>query len=204
VTPHSGHDLILATRNRGKVGELITLLAGIDVQVHSLLERSDISEVVEDGETFEQNAVKKAVEIFRQTGMPALADDSGLEVDALGLQPGVYSARYAGEHVSYEENNRKLLAELSGVPEGERIARFRCVVAFVGDGYRKVTEGICPGRIGLSLRGTNGFGYDPLFVPAGYSQTFAELPLEIKNTISHRGLALRRMIPHLREYFSAL
>jgi XTP/dITP diphosphohydrolase len=146
---------------------------------------------VEDGDTFEANAVKKAVEIARATGCWALADDSGLEVDALGGAPGVYSARYAGEPCSNEANNEKLLRELAG--RENRAARFRCVIALSDpEGNARTVDGDCRGSIAHRERGTGGFGYDPLFVPDGYNETYAELSPEVKHSISHRGRALRK------------
>ena len=145
---------------------------------------------MEDAETFEGNALKKARELCAASGLWTLADDSGLEVAALNNAPGVYSARYAGEPCSYPANNAKLLRELAGVTE--RRARFRCVIALCApDGREWTVEGSCPGHIIHELRGVNGFGYDPLFVPDGYEQTFAELDGTVKNRISHRGAALK-------------
>jgi XTP/dITP diphosphohydrolase len=148
-------------------------------------------DVIEDADTFAGNALKKARELCRASGLWTLADDSGLEVETLGNAPGVYSARYAGEPCSYPANNAKLLRELAGVTD--RRARFRCVIALCApDGRAWTVEGHCPGRIIHETRGENGFGYDPLFVPDGYEKTFAELDGAIKNSLSHRGLALRR------------
>jgi len=148
-------------------------------------------EVVEDAVTFEGNALKKARELCRASKLWTMADDSGLEVCALDNAPGVYSARYAGEPCSYPANNAKLLRELQGVED--RRARFRCAIALCApDGREWTVDGCCPGRIIHESRGANGFGYDPLFVPDGYGQTFAELDGATKNAISHRGAALRR------------
>ncbi len=184
--------LLVATRNRHKLEEIrqIFALPGLDLlaadEVPGLPE-----DVVEDAETFEGNALKKARELCVASGLWTLADDSGLEVVALGNAPGVYSARYAGEPCSYPANNAKLLREMADV--ADRRARFRCVIALCApDGREWTVEGRCPGRIIGESRGANGFGYDPLFVPDGYSQTFAELDGATKNSISHRGLALRQ------------
>jgi|ERR1051326_2182592 XTP/dITP diphosphohydrolase len=193
--------LILATGNPGKVIEIKTILRDLPVQIKSLADFPPLPEVVEDGATLEHNALKKAREIFQALHLPALADDSGLEVYALGMKPGVYSARYAGEHVSYADNNRKLLAEMRGIPSGQRRARFRCVIAFIADNAEKVTEGVCEGTITREPRGSGGFGYDPLFVPDGYRETFGELPIETKNQLSHRSKALILMRETLRKYF---
>jgi len=182
--------LLVATRNRHKLDEIrqIFALPGLELlaadEVPGLPE-----EVVEDAETFEGNALKKARELCAASGLWTLADDSGLEVAALGNAPGVYSARYAGEPCSYPANNAKLLCELKGV--ADRRARFRCAIALCApDGREWTVEGHCPGRIIGEERGANGFGYDPLFVPDGYGQTFAELDGAVKNRISHRGIAL--------------
>lgn len=192
--------VILATRNPGKVEEIRSILSGLPLQIKSLLELPHVPEVVEDGETLEENALKKAREVSERLHLPAIADDSGLEVYSLGMKPGVHSARYAGEGVTYAENNRKLLRELSGLSPEQRKARFRCVAAFVGKDIIKTAVGVCPGRIADEARGEGGFGYDPLFIPDGYDQTFAQLPAEIKNRISHRAHAFELMKVILRDY----
>jgi len=192
--------IILATRNPGKVREIEAILHGLNIKLISLAKVPDMPEVVEDGATLEENALKKAAQIFEASSIPALADDSGLEVFALDMQPGVYSARYAGENVSYDQNNKKLLTVLKGVPTIQRSARFRCVAAFVDASTQKTTEGICRGSIIHELRGTGGFGYDPLLAPEGFTQTFAELPASIKNSMSHRAQAFTSMKDFLREY----
>jgi len=183
--------LIIATRNAHKLEEIRAIFDFQGLEVLSAFDFPELPDVEEDRDTFEGNAIKKAVEIARATRCWALADDSGLEVDALGGAPGVYSARYAGEPCSYEANNEKLLRELSG--KEDRSARFRTVVALSDPGGSTQTvEGECCGVIIKELRGTNGFGYDPLFIPDGYSETFAELDAETKNRISHRARALRK------------
>jgi XTP/dITP diphosphohydrolase len=158
-------------------------------------------EVDEDRDTFAGNARKKATEIAAVAGVACLADDSGLEVDALGGRPGVHSARYAGEGASDARNNEKLLAELREVPDAERTARFRCSIVVVEADGRELAavDGACEGHIGRELRGTHGFGYDPLFIPAGYDQTMAELGPETKNEISHRAKAAAKLVPLLQE-----
>ncbi len=191
------NQLILATRNKGKLKEISALLAGLPFEIHTVLEFPNIPEVVEDGETLEANALKKAREVFAASNITTIADDSGIEVYSLGMMPGVISARYAGENVSYADNNKKLLRELQHVQIENRKARFRCVVAYISATEEKLFEGICEGRIIEELRGSNGFGYDPLFVPDGFPETFAELSLDIKNTISHRGKALKLLKKHL-------
>ena len=193
--------LILATRNPGKVKEIRAILHSLPIEIISLLDTVDLPEVAEDGTTLESNALKKAGEIFHATGIPSLADDSGLEVYALGMRPGVVSARYAGEHVTYEANNQKLLHEMKDLSQDRREARFRSVIAFVAHDVEKISEGICSGTIIAETRGRGGFGYDPLFVPDGYDKTFAELSLEVKNRISHRAKALQTMKFVLEDYF---
>ncbi len=181
--------LVLATRNLHKVEELQALLGPGNVEIVPASAFPDVPDVVEDGDTFEANAIKKAVTLARATGLPALADDSGLEVDALKGAPGVRSARYAGEPVSHDANNRKLLEALRD--EKNRTARFRCVLALAEpSGEVRTVEGVCEGHIAGACRGTGGFGYDPLFIPDGYRETFAELSPMEKNLLSHRGRAV--------------
>ncbi|WP_027716976.1 XTP/dITP diphosphatase [Desulfovirgula thermocuniculi] len=183
--------LVLATRNRGKIKELSALLAPLGYEVVSLEDFPGVPEVPEDGATFAENAVKKAVAVARHTGHLALADDSGLEVDYLGGAPGVLSARFAGEHGNDRANNEKLLALLAGVPPEKRTARFRCVVAVATPaGEVWTAEGSCEGVIADTPRGEGGFGYDPLFYVPELGKTFAELDPEVKNRLSHRARAL--------------
>ncbi|MDX1636883.1 MAG: RdgB/HAM1 family non-canonical purine NTP pyrophosphatase [Balneolaceae bacterium] len=185
--------LILASRNKHKIEELRQTLADLDVMLVSALDFDELGEVAEDKLTLSGNALKKARYAFERTGLPALADDTGLEVDALDGRPGVFSARYAGEDATYEENTDKLLAELAEVDEIDRLAQFRTVVAFVDEnGEEHLFEGICRGKILRERRGSKGFGYDPVFQPEGFDQTFAELDSEQKNRISHRGRAIRK------------
>lgn len=195
--------LLLATRNKGKVEEIKALLADLGVEVVSLDAYPDLPEIPEEGETFTENAVFKAGEVCRLTGEITLADDSGLEVDALDGKPGVHSARFAGEPKNDEANNTKLIALLEEVPPAERTARFRCVMALVTpNGDVRTAEGTCEGVIILEPRGENGFGYDPLFYVPKYDKTFAELPMEVKNRISHRGRALAKVKELVREVLS--
>ncbi len=185
-------EIILASRNPGKAEELRSLLSGLPVEVRGLDEFPGVGEVEEDGETFRDNAVKKALHAARITGLPALADDSGLEVDALGGAPGVRSARYAGDGADDRANNDKLLEALRDVPEAERGAGFRCVIALAWpDGPVETVEGDCRGIIAASPRGSGGFGYDPLFYYPPLKKTFGQLPPEEKHRVSHRGKALR-------------
>jgi XTP/dITP diphosphohydrolase len=200
--------LVIATRNEKKRLELERLLAlGPSIQVRSLA-GLDAPAVVEDGETFADNARKKAREVAGATGLMTLADDSGLEVDALGGAPGVWSARFAGEGSSDDENNRLLLERLSSVAPEQRTARFRCVLAFADLegplGERIHCEsGTCEGRIALAPEGEGGFGYDPLFVPSGYDRTLAVLGREVKDRISHRAAAIRAMQGFVERYLEA-
>ncbi|MCK4259299.1 MAG: XTP/dITP diphosphatase [Halanaerobiales bacterium] len=193
--------LVLATRNSHKVEELKELLKEEDIQVLSLKEFTDIPEVVEDGETFQENALKKAREICKVTKLPTLADDSGLVVDLLNGAPGVYSARFAGSDATDADNNHKLLELLKDHPDlKERTARFKSVIAYVlPDGQETVVEGSCEGFILTEAKGESGFGYDPLFYVAEYGVTFAQLPMEIKNQISHRGRAFRLIVEEIRK-----
>ena len=187
-------ELVLATRNRHKAGELIALLAGMGIAIRTLDEFSDVPEVIEDGDTCEANAIKKARVIAEFTGLPAIADDTGLEVDALGGQPGIYAARYAGEDATYADNCRKLLQELAGVPRERRAARFLTVVAIAlpSDGVR-VAQGTLDGVIAEEASGTLGFGYDPVFLIPELGKTLAQLSSEEKNKISHRAKAFTKM-----------
>jgi XTP/dITP diphosphohydrolase len=183
--------LLIATRNRHKLDEIRAIFRVKGLELASAADFPQAPEVVEDGDTFEANAVKKAVALARATGLWTLADDSGLEVDALGGAPGVISARYAGEPVDPAANNRKLLLALSG--RSDRRARFRCAIALASpSGTARTVLGDCEGAIALGPRGDGGFGYDPLFVPAGHQETFAEMDAGRKNLISHRGRALEK------------
>ena len=193
-------ELVLATRNRHKVDELVALLGDLGITIHTLDEFPDAPDVVEDGHTCEANAVKKARAIAEFTGLPAVADDTGLEVDALGGRPGVYAARYAGEDATYDDNCRKLLRELMGVPHEKRTARFLTVaaIALPSDGVR-VAQGILDGMIAEEARGTLGFGYDPVFLIPELGKTLAQLSAGQKNLISHRAKAFTLAKDLLRE-----
>ena len=183
--------LVIATRNAHKLKEIESIFNFQELEVSSAFDFPDIPDVVEDGDTLEANAIKKAVEIARATGCWSMADDSGLEVAALNGEPGVYSARYAGEECSATANNAKLLKELVG--KADRSARFRTVIALSDpEGNVQTVDGECLGVIIDERRGTNGFGYDPVFIPNGYSETFAEMDSSVKNTISHRARALQK------------
>lgn len=187
-------ELVLATHNRNKVIELVALLGDLGITIRTLDEFPDAPNVVEDGDTCEANAVKKARAIAESTGLPAVADDTGLEVDALGGRPGVHAARYAGEDATYEDNCRKLLRELTGVPLEQRTARFLTVaaIALPSDGIR-VAQGTLEGVIAEEASGTLGFGYDPVFLIPELGKTLAQLPADQKNTISHRAKAFAKV-----------
>jgi len=185
--------IVLATRNKHKILEIKTILANLPITILTLDDVQGIPELREDGATFQDNSHQKAREVYAYTKVPALADDSGLEVFYLNGRPGVISARYAGEGATDEKNNRKLLAEMLGVPPRRRRAQFRAVITLVGGNSVEAAEGICPGMLAESPRGTNGFGYDPIFIPDGFSRTYAELTAEEKNKISHRAKALAKM-----------
>ena len=184
--------LVLATRNQGKVREIGEMLIDQNgIELLSLRNYPDAPDVVEDGETYEENALKKASALAKHTGYLTIADDSGLEVDALDGAPGVHSARYAGEHATDQDRIAKLLGAVQDVPDGRRSGRFVCAVAIAKPlGQVRVVRGVCEGQLIRVPRGESGFGYDPIFVPVGYDKTFAELGDEVKNQISHRAQAL--------------
>lgn len=191
--------ILLATQNQGKVKELRKLLGDLPFSILSLADFPEIGEIEENGETFAENASIKARTAAKVTGLLSLADDSGLEVDALNGAPGVHSARFSGEPKDDARNNVKLLGLLEAVPQTQRQARFKSVIAIVTpQGQEYLTEGVCEGVIALEPRGEDGFGYDPLFYLPEYGKTFAELGLEEKNKISHRGKALRKAIDVLK------
>jgi XTP/dITP diphosphohydrolase len=185
-------ELVVATRNRGKLLEIQAVLNGIVDTVRCAADFAGFPETIENGLTFQENALKKAREAMMFTGLPALADDSGLVVEALNGRPGVYSARFAGEGAADSDNNLRLLKELDGIPTGQRQAAFVCVLAFVTpDGCEQVFSGRVGGRVLTAERGDGGFGYDPLFLVDGFGRTMAELNVQEKNSISHRGQALQ-------------
>lgn len=186
--------LILATKNNNKVIELSEMLRELNIQLFSLFDFPEIGEIVEDGLTFEENAIKKAKGVHDVTGGWVLADDSGLVVAALDCAPGIYSARYSGKEKDYAANNSKLLADMKGVPDDKRGAAFVCVMALLGPKNEKyIVEGRLEGLIARELKGANGFGYDPLFWLPGLGRMLAELSVEEKNKISHRSKALTKI-----------
>lgn len=196
--------IVLATRNKHKVEEIKEIIKlYLDTELYSKLEVlsasdfSGISDMEENGDTFEENALKKAREVYRYTGLPAIADDSGIEVDFLNGEPGVLSARYAGKGATDEQNNTKLLKLLEDVPIEKRSARFKCVIAYVDGEVEKTFDGMVKGKVIFQPRGKGGFGYDPLFVPDGFDLTYAEMPKDLKNRISHRSKAVEKFVKFL-------
>jgi XTP/dITP diphosphohydrolase len=194
-------EIVVATTNQGKIAEITLALAQLPVKVLSLRELGDFPEAVENGDNFLANAQMKAEHYAKYTGKACLADDSGLEVDALNGAPGIYSARFAGKEANDESNNRKLLVQLANVEYEKRTGRFRCVLALVDvNGTCITTDGVCEGVIGKELRGSDGFGYDPLFYVPELKKTMAQCTKVEKNSISHRGHALKSMAIKLEEY----
>jgi len=210
VTPRAGMTgparIVLATRNPGKLAELRRILAaaGVSAAVTDLGDAPGMPEVAETGRTFEENALLKARAVAAFTGLPAVADDSGLCVDALNGMPGVLSARWSGRHGDDEANLRLVLGQIADVPAGERGAHFTCVAALVlPSGEERVTEGTVYGQLTGAPRGGNGFGYDPIFVPHGFELTTAQMSAGEKDKISHRGQALRALAPLIAELLGA-
>lgn len=196
--------VLLATNNPHKVNEIKSVLENIpQIGFYSLSDFGISLEVVEDGKTLEENALIKAKAVYEILNIPTLSDDTGLFVDFLNGEPGVYSARYAGENATYEDNCIKLLANLNNVHDNKRAAQFESVICFyVNAAEYYFFKGICSGKIIKEKRGRNGFGYDPVFVPDGMNKTFAELPDDQKNDISHRGIALKKFKSFSDSYFS--
>jgi len=193
--------LLVATRNKHKLKELAAMLGDLPLELVSTADMPHLPGVVEDGATIRDNAVKKAVQTAKMTRKLTVADDTGLEVDALRGEPGVRSARFAGEEATYHENNKKLLQLLKDVPYEKRSARFRCCVAVADEnGLYDCVEGICNGTIIEAERGGGGFGYDPLFLADGQTKTFAEISPEVKNRISHRAKAMQKTWAVLSRY----
>ena len=191
--------VIFATGNEGKMKEIREMLGDLDIELLSLKDAGIKADIVEDGKTFEENAEIKAKAICQLTGEIVLADDSGLEIDYLNKEPGIYSARYMGEDTSYRIKNASLIERLEGVPDEQRTARFVCAIAAAfPDGTMKTVRAAMEGRIGYEEKGENGFGYDPIFYLPEYGCTSAELSMEEKNKISHRGKALRLIKDELR------
>jgi XTP/dITP diphosphohydrolase len=201
----TGVELVLATGNKHKLKEFQAFLSGAAIRIVSLEAYPGCPAAVEDGETFVDNALKKARTVAAYTGRMAMADDSGLEVDCLGGAPGVWSARYAGPGSTDEDNNRRLLRELAGVPDAGRQAQFRCVIAVVDPAGAELTvAGGCRGRIVHAPRGTRGFGYDPLFLDETSGMTFGEMNSDQKNAVSHRARAVRALEKELPRFLESL
>lgn len=193
--------IIVATKNKGKVREMIHAFSDLPVELHSLSEFGELPDAVEDGTTFMQNAVKKASFYAKETGCACLADDSGLEIELLNNEPGIYSARYAGYHADDAANNQHMLAELKRIGAESSPARYVCALAFVDtDGVQLTAHGICSGIIRNFAEGSNGFGYDPYFFLPELNATIADVSLAEKDAVSHRGKALREMQQQLRRY----
>ena len=192
--------LLVATHNKGKVAEFADMLADLDLAWLSLDDAGVTEDVPETGETFQANAQLKALAYARQTGLLTLADDSGLEVDALDRQPGVYTARYGGPGLTHADRYQLLLRNLQGVPAAERTARFRCVIVLANpDGVIGLAPGVCEGQIAFAPAGNGGFGYDPVFFLPDRGLTMAQLPAGVKHQISHRGRAMKAIEPLLRQ-----
>jgi XTP/dITP diphosphohydrolase len=193
--------IIVATGNRGKLREIQEILLGFPFKVISMFDYWEkVPDIEETGTTFLENAKIKADWVYEQTGLWTMADDSGLEVDALNGEPGVWSARYAGIPCSNDANNQKLLDNLKNVPMENRTARFRCVIVLkTGDQNYISSDGTCEGKIGFTPEGSGGFGYDPLFIPSGQSETFGQLDSDVKHSMSHRGKAIRGIREKINE-----
>lgn len=193
--------IIFATGNKDKVKEIQQIMADLEIQVITMKEAGISIDIEENGATYEENALIKSRAVAEFADCIVMADDSGLEIDYLNNEPGIYSARYLGEDTSYRIKNANLIERLKGVPDEERTARFVCAIAAVfPDGYEVTTRGIISGRIGYEEKGTNGFGYDPIFYVPEFGKTTAELSEEEKNQVSHRGNALRLMKEELKKY----
>ncbi len=202
MTKTAVNKIVLASGNAGKVREINKLFEGYGIEI---VPQSDfnVPDVAETGTTFVENAIIKARFAAEYTGLPALSDDSGIEVDALDARPGVYSARYAGENATDKDNNNKMLEELNGVPEAERTARYQCLIVFMRshtDPVPIITQGSWEGRILTAPQGDGGFGYDPIFYVPTHKCSGGELPLEVKNTLSHRAIALKAMLEEFKRH----
>lgn len=198
-------ELLVATKNQGKLREIRELLKEFDLKITSIADYPNCPEIVEDGKTFAANAIKKAVVIGKFTGKLTLGEDSGIQIKALGDQPGIYSARFSGPNATDEKNNDKVLSSLKNVPLSKRQARYRCFAALSdGDKLVGVVNGSCGGVIVDERRGTNGFGYDPLFLIPRYKKTFGELDPSIKAKISHRARALKKLKILIAKYLSKI
>ena len=192
-------NIVVATHNMDKCKEILSELSDLNVSLKTLKDYPEIGEIEETGTMLEENALIKVREVYAATGLPSMGDDTGLEVDALDGEPGVYSARFAGENCSYQDNVNKMLKEMQNVPDLERGAQFRTVVAYKDSKRELICEGIVKGNITTEIKGFGGFGYDPLFYIPEYKKTFAEMTMEEKSKISHRGIAIRGMVQLLKD-----
>ena len=193
--------VVIATHNADKLEEIREGINNLGWEVVSLEEFPKIGEIEENGKTLEENALIKAREVFEKTGFPTISDDTGLEVDALDGAPGVYTARYAGENCSYDDNVNKLIKDMDKVPAANRGAEFKTVMVFKDKNKELIVEGVVKGKIAREARGEDGFGYDPIFYVEEYDKTFAEITMTEKNKISHRGNAIRNMIDTLKDNY---
>ena len=190
--------IVLATHNRDKCAEMAAILSDYPIDLLTLEDFPEIGEIIEDSDTLEGNAIIKARIVYNQTRLSSWADDTGLEVDALNGEPGIYSARYAGENCNYSDNVTKLLKNMEKIPAEKRTARFQTVIAFVGDKMELVSEGIVKGKITTKPKGVGGFGYDPVFYISEQGKTYSEMKMKEKNKISHRGKAIQEMLKLLQ------
>ena len=195
--------IIIATHNKDKFKELYHGLSSLDVKLLNLYDFPEIKEIIEDGETLKDNALIKARTVYKITSLPTISDDTGLEVDALGGAPGVFTARYAGENCSYLDNINKMLKEMKNVPENKRGAAFKTVMVYVDDKVELTSEGIVQGTVTRTKKGVAGFGYDPIFYVPDIGKTFAEMKIEKKNLVSHRSRAIKALKADLVTYLNA-
>ncbi len=193
--------VVIATHNKDKLKELKKGLSNLDIELLDLSSFPDIGKIIEDGQTLQENALIKAREVYKLTGFPAIADDTGLEVDALDGEPGVYTARFAGENCSYLDNVNKMLKVMKNIKSSDRSAIFKTVMAFVDDKMELFSIGEVKGMIAKEKKGLGGFGYDSIFYVVNEEKTFAEMTIEKKNIISHRGKAIKNFMPKLESYF---
>ena len=191
--------VVIATHNRDKMKEIQGAISELGWEVISLYDFPEIGEIEENGKTLEENALIKAREVFKETGLPTISDDTGLEVDALDGAPGVYTARYAGEDCSYSDNVNKMLKEMSKVPMPNRGAFFKTVMVFKDENKELIVDGVVKGKISRESKGEDGFGYDPIFYVTEYDKTFADMTMSEKNKISHRGNAINNLINSIKE-----
>ena len=197
-------ELVIATHNKDKFKELFLGLESLELKLRSLNDFPEIGEIIEDGDTLEENALIKARTVFKLTGLPSISDDTGLEVAALNCQPGIYTARYAGENCSYSDNVNKMMDEMKLVPWESRNAEFKTYMAYVDKHVELTACGVVKGKIDKKIKNVGGFGYDPIFYVSEYKRTFSEMSIEEKNKISHRGKAIKaiklKLIKHLNQF----